>query len=155
MLGLIVALVGIFLADHLGIPELDGVASIVIGIVLGCTAVLLAYESKGLLIGEGARPRVIEGIRRIASEKNGIERVNELLTMHFGPKEVLLTLSVDFDSHLTADQVESTVSELELSIKEEFPEVTRVFIEAQNWRAHLESLQKAKSGHGEDATTTE
>jgi len=139
MLGLIVAFLGVLLGDLYGLPILDGVASIAIGLILAGTAVLLAYESKGLLIGEGARPAVTAGIERIVSEKAGIERVNELLTMHLGPHDVLLTLSLDFEDRLGSGQVEATISELELSIKTEYPEVTRVFIEAQNWRAHQRS----------------
>ena len=144
MLGLIAAFIGIFLADRLGIPALDGAASIVIGLILGGTAVLLAYESKGLLIGEGARPAVIAGIRRIVSGKTGIERVNELLTMHFGPQDVLLTLSLDFDDRLSSGQVERAISEMESEIKTAYPEVTRVFIEAQSWPAHLRNAATAQ-----------
>lgn len=142
MLGLVVAFIGIFLSDRLGVPALDGAASVVIGVILGATAALLAYESKGLLIGESASAELIKEIENIAMQKDGIERVNELLSMHLGPEEVLLNLSLDFDDRLSAQQVESTVSELEISIKTRFPEVARVFIEAQRWGAHLESEQK-------------
>jgi divalent metal cation (Fe/Co/Zn/Cd) transporter len=112
---------------------------------------LLAYESKGLLIGEGARAAVIAGIERIASEKPGIDRINELLTMHLGPRDVLLTLSLDFDDGLTASRVETVISELETSIKSSFPEVTRVFIEAQSWRAHRQNEKSSR--WGEDPET--
>ncbi len=144
MLGLIAAFVGIFLGEVYGIPELDAVASIVIGLILGATAVLLAYESKGLLIGEGARSAVVADVERIVSKKTGIERVNELLTMHLGPRDVLLTLSLDFDDKLTAGQVETAISELESAIKSEFPEITRIFIEAQSWRAHQLNEQASR-----------
>jgi cation diffusion facilitator family transporter len=146
MLGLMAAFVGILLGEIYGIPELDGVASVVIGIILAATAVLLAYESKGLLIGEGARPALVAKIEQIAAQKAGIDRVNELLTMHLGPYDVLVTLSLDFDDRLTAGRVEAAISELETSIKSEFPEVTRVFIEAQSWRAHLLSQEASRRG---------
>jgi len=155
MLGLIAAFVGILLSDQLGMPALDGAASIVIGLILGGTAVLLAYESKGLLIGEGARPAVIDGIQRIVSEKTGIERVNELLTMHLGPRDVLLTLSLDFDDRLSAGQVEHAISEMESAIKAVFPEVTRVFIEAQSWRAHERSAATAQGAEEPEAMESE
>lgn len=136
MLGLIAAFVGIALGQALGIPELDGVASIVIGVILGLTAILLAYESKGLLIGEGATPQVVAGIRKIAAEKPGIDGVNELLTMHLGPQDVLLTLSLDFNDKLSAGEVETLITEMEDRIKESYPQISRVFIEAQSWKAH-------------------
>ncbi len=139
MLGLMVAALGIALSEVLGLPLLDGVASIIIGLILAATATLLAYESKGLLVGESAHPNVMRGIRRILSEHRGIARINELLTMHMGPEDVLLNLSVDFDDQLSANDVEAAITELEAKIKSDFPEITRVFIEAQSWRGHLQS----------------
>jgi divalent metal cation (Fe/Co/Zn/Cd) transporter len=82
---------------------------------------------------------VVAGIEKIAAQKPGIDRINELLTMHLGPKDVLLTLSLDFADKLTSGQVETTISELETAIKSAYPEVTRVFIEAQSWRGHQHS----------------
>ena len=130
-------------------------ASIVIGVILAGTAVLLAYESKGLLIGEGARPELVAKIEQIAAEKPGIDRVNELLTMHLGPYDVLVTLSLDFDDKLTAGRVEAAISELETSIKSDFPEVTRVFIEAQSWRAHLQSQEASRRDQDPERHETE
>ena len=97
---------------------------------------MLAYEAKGLLIGEGVAPEVKRGIEAVISEQPGILRLNELRSMHLGPEEVLLTVSVDFGSDLSADEVERTISEMEQTIKARYSEVRRVFIEAQNWRAH-------------------
>ncbi len=140
MLGLIVAFVGIALSQALDMPALDAVASIVIGVILGLTAVLLAYESKGLLIGEGASPGVVASVRAIVSARKEIERINELLTMHLGPQDVLLTLSLDFDDKISAGAVEVSITEMEIEIKAAHPEITRVFIEAQSWRGHAASL---------------
>jgi len=136
MLGLVVAMVGIALGQALGMPVLDGVASVVIGIILALTAALLAYEAKGLLIGEGVEPEIKGGIEAVIAEQDGIFRLNELRSMHLGPTDVLLTVSVDFAGDMTADQVEATISKMEQEIKARYPEVRRVFIEAQNWRAH-------------------
>lgn len=136
MLGLIVAMAGIALGQWLDMPVLDGVASVLIGVILAATAALLAYEAKGLLIGEGVEPEVSQGIHAILDQQSGIIRVNELRSMHLGPEEVLLTISVDFGGDLSADQVEATISEMERQIKSSYPHVKRLFIEAQNWRAH-------------------
>ena len=136
MLGLIVALIGIALSQALDMPVLDGVASLGIGAILAVTAAFLAFESKGLLIGEAVRPEVRRGIEAIIAAQPGILRTNELRTMHLGPEDVLVNVSVDFGSDLTADQVEEVVTRMEQAIKERYPEVRRVFIEAQSWRAH-------------------
>lgn len=141
MLGLIVAFLGIGLGQALDLPVLDGGGSIVIGLILAVTAGLLAYESKGLLIGESAQREVIDGIENIIDEQPGILRLNEMLTMHLGPNDVLLNLSVDFSDSYSSTQVEDAISTMERAIKSNYPEITRVFIEAQSWQAHVENGQ--------------
>ncbi len=142
MLGLMVAFAGIAGATTLDMPQLDGAASILIGIILAVTAMLLAYESKSLLIGERAQVEVIGGIRAIILKQPEIIALNELLTMHLGPKDILLNLSVDFDDRVSSKQVEEAISDMERQIKKEYQEVSRVFIEAQSWQRHREALQR-------------
>ncbi len=136
MLGLIAAFIGILAAQTFDLPILDGVASVVIGVILAITAGFLAFESKGLLIGEGASRKLIQGVRTSVSKLTDVKYINELLTMHLGPREVLLNLSLDFQDAVSSEQVEKTVSELERDIKEQFPEVTKIFIEVQGRRGH-------------------
>ena len=137
MLGIIVAFVGIWLGQVMGAAWLDGAASVVIGGILAVTAALLAYECKGLLVGESAAETVVESLRALARDHSDDATVNELLTMQLGPEDVLVTMSLDFASGLSADDVERLVSELESKIKAAHPEVTRVFIEAQSFAAHF------------------
>jgi cation diffusion facilitator family transporter len=143
LLGLVVALLGIALGQWLDMPALDGVASIGIALILAATAVLLAYECKSLLIGEAVLPEVRRGIEAIIARQPGILRVNEHRSVHLGPEDVLLNLSVDFASELSADQVEEAIAQMERAIKGRYPEIRRVFIEAQSWRAHREALGQA------------
>lgn len=131
MLGLIVAFVGILLSQVLELPILDGIASLLIGAILAGTAAVLAYECRSLLTGEAASPATVAEIELIVAEQPGIHRMNELLTMHFGPHDVLLNVSLDFADRLSSAEVESIVSTLERRIKHRFPDITRVFIEAQ------------------------
>jgi cation diffusion facilitator family transporter len=141
MLGLMVALVGIAVGEALNLPVLDGVASVIIGIILAVTAAALARESKGLLIGESADSELVEAITTLVDQEPGIKVVNETLTMHLGPEDVLLNLSVDFEDGLSSEAVEATVTSLEARIKADFPVVRRIFIEVQSWRAHLDNRQ--------------
>ncbi len=143
ILGLMVALAGTALSVTLDVPEIDGAASILIGLILAAVAVLLAHESKGLLIGESARKEVVAGIERIVAGQAGIVAINEARTMHLGPEDVLLNLSLDFADHLSSAEVEAAISKLERMIKAAFPEVTRVFIEAQSLIGHEESRRRA------------
>jgi divalent metal cation (Fe/Co/Zn/Cd) transporter len=131
MLGLIVAFLGIWLGQVTGILILDGVASIVIGIILALTAAWLAYETKGLLIGESANMDIIDGVTSLADSFNSIDTVNETLTMHMGPNFILLTLSVDFKNNLDTGSIERSISQITKKIKSEYPGIKRVFIEAE------------------------
>ena len=146
MLGLMVAMAGIAAAEYLHMPVLDGVASVIIGVILAVVAVLLAYECKGLLVGEAARRPVVQGIRDIAEAKAGVSAVNELLTMHLGPADILVNLSLDFEDGLPSQDLEAAISELETEIKTAFPEVKRIFIEAQSLRAHLQAISAGAGG---------
>ena len=131
MLGLVVAFLGIWLSQTTGILYFDGLASVIIGLILGGTAIWLAYETKGLLIGESANTRVVEGIRALVQGSDGVEQLNEVLTMHMGPDFILVNLSVDFHDAIAAGDLESLIAGLDAAIKQQFPAVKRVFIEAE------------------------
>lgn len=130
--GLLVALVGVALSDQLGWYWADAVSSIIIGVILGTTALWLAFETKGLLIGESANRSVVDGIRRIVASQGRIERVQELLTMHMGPDFVLVNLNVAFDPDLSASELEQVIASVDAQIKQAYPTVKRVFIEAES-----------------------
>jgi cation diffusion facilitator family transporter len=137
IIGLVMAVIGIGLADVLNLPVLDGVASLGIALVLVVTAGFLAYESQSLLTGEAVFPEVRRGIERIAAAAPDVVGINQVLTMHFGPREVLVALSLDFDDSVSAAQIEAAVAHIERAIKTQFPEVARVFVEAKSFEDHL------------------
>lgn len=131
MLGLMVAFVGVALTQYTGVLYFDGAASVIIGFILLGTAVWLAYETKGLLIGESANQHVVKGIREILQDHSSIQKVNEILTMHMGPDFILANISVNFSNSLTAGELEKTIASLDRTIKQEYPLVKRIFIEAE------------------------
>jgi len=131
MLGLVVAFLGVLLSQVTGILVFDGIASVIIGLILLGTSIWLAYETKGLLIGERASTAVIRGIRSALAGRENIENVNEVLTMHMGPDFILVNISVDFKDSISAKLVETDIAEVDRSIKQKFPEIKRVFIEAE------------------------
>jgi cation diffusion facilitator family transporter len=139
MLGLLVALAGLLVGQLLDMPVLDGVASLLIGFILAGTAAFLAFECQSLLTGEGVSPQVQASIHAIAAAEPAVARPNEILTMHFGPEDVLVALSLDFQNSGTAADVEQAVTRIERRIKAAHPEVKRVFVEAQDRDAHAGS----------------
>ncbi len=138
MAGIIVAFVGIGLSQMTGQYWLDGAASVVIGLILAGTAWMLAVETKDLLIGEAATPATIAGIRILASKMPGVEKVNEVLTLHMGPEYILVNVSLDFADDCTAEHIEDEIAQLTLAVKSEWPLIKKVFVEAEEkWSPDL------------------
>ncbi|MEA2720775.1 MAG: hypothetical protein QOJ39_2639 [Candidatus Eremiobacteraeota bacterium] len=151
--GLVVAFAGLAFAQVLNMPVLDGVASVVIGVILAVTALLLARECQSLLTGEAADPAVRADIERIARSDRMVDRVNDVLTMHFGPDDVLVALSLDFANAASANDVETAVTRIERAIKDAHPEATKVFVEAQSFEAHRRGGEPPASPAGEPSAT--
>ena len=137
MAGIIVAFVGIWLSQMTGMYWIDGAASIVIGLILAGTAWLLAVETKELLIGEAAPPATVANIRKLAAQVPGVEKVNEVLTLHMGPEYILVNVSLDFEDDCQADHIENEVARLAKAIKTEWPLVKKVFAEAREKKPPL------------------
>jgi cation diffusion facilitator family transporter len=126
--GIAIAVAGTFLAVWLNAPALDGLASIGIGVVLAATAVFLARESKGLLLGEPARESVRQSLQKIAQDQLGVEKAFNLITVHMAPDQIVVAIDLEFEDELSAAQIERTVRALEKSMKHRHPEVIAVFM---------------------------
>jgi cation diffusion facilitator family transporter len=127
--GIVVAFLGIFLGQQLNLPALDAVASLLIGALLATVAILLIHESQGLLIGESAERSVVDGIRELVLEEPSVSRSGRPLTMHLGPEEVLLNLSLEFAPHIDSTELAAIIARLEQRIRARFPSIRRIFIE--------------------------
>ena len=128
--GLVIAFFGVVLAQLTGLMIFDAIASILIGVLLAAVAFLLAYETKELLIGEAASPKNVELIRNAASQMPEVKAVGDVLTMHLGPKSILVTMNVDFQDRLSTRELEQAVDHLEEKIRKAVPAADRIFIEA-------------------------
>ena len=126
--GLAIALVGLGLAEWLDWPALDGVASIGIGLLLVLTAAFLANETRSLLTGEAASPRLVAEVRATLMADTRVKAVEEVLSMHLGPAEVLMGVTIDLADNLPGAGVEQAAQELSRAIEERHPEVTRIFL---------------------------
>lgn len=146
LIGLGIALVGISAAQYFERPWLDGAASIGISFILAATAMFLAHETKGLLIGEPALPRVEAAILAIAQADPAVERANGVLTVHLGPEQIVVGLSLDFVDDVSAADIEACVERLEDRLKSELPEVTDVFVKPQPTARWLERKKMIEEG---------
>lgn len=130
MLGLVVALVFVFIGHMTGNPVWDGIGSIAIGVLLCSVSLFLARETKGLLVGESASDQTLVQLNHVLNGHDEVEKIGNLRTMHLGPAEVLLAVDVDFASNLNSDQVEAAVEQLEKEIQAAMPHVSQIYIEA-------------------------
>ncbi len=132
--GLTVAFLGVLVGHLTGNHYADGIASIVIGVILAAVAVLLAWETKGLLVGESLKPAAVEEIRRLATQDEAIVAVGPPLTMHLGPTEVLLNLDLQFREGLSGEDIAAAIDGVEVRVRERYPQIKRIFLEAESVR---------------------
>ena len=130
--GILAAFLGVYLGHAFHNPAFDGIASMVIGVILAVVAVFLVIESKGLLLGEGINPKALGQIKSIFDAHPNVVKTETPLTMHFGPQEVLLAVNVQFKPGLRSGEIEKTIDVLEKSIRQAHPEIRRIFIETES-----------------------
>src|SRR5690348_7861108 len=128
MAGIIAAALGLLLSQLTHDPFFDGAASVVIGVILGFTAALLAYESKGLLIGESADPTLVRNLHKLACDQKGVVGVGHVLTVHSSPDQITVMMNVDFRDDMLAGEVERIVCRIEEEARERWPAVKRLFV---------------------------
>lgn len=128
LVGLVLAAIGLGLSLITGNPIWDGMASILIGVVLGGLALLLIYEAKGLLIGEAADPELVANIRSCAEAHKEIVTVHDVMTVHSSPTMVTVIISADFDDAISARDLERTVRDIEVQVAQRYPVVARVYV---------------------------
>jgi cation diffusion facilitator family transporter len=140
LVGLVIAFLGVFLGHLWSSPMADGIASILIGLLLAGVATLLVRESKGLLLGESVEPDILEDIRAIVDSDPAVARAKYPLTMHLGPEEVLMNLELDFHPGLQPGKITESVNRLEREIQRRHPEIRRIFIEARALQGRREEV---------------
>ena len=147
LIGLLIAFLGVAGAQAFSLPQLDGIASLGIGAVLAVSSILLARETKQLLIGESAHPHVRASILKIAAADHGIRDANGLITVQLGPQQIVAALSAEFEDTLTTGEIERCVNRIEDAIKGKHPDVAVLFVKPQTretWMRRNESVGHRK-----------
>ncbi|MGA9658980.1 MAG: cation diffusion facilitator family transporter [Asticcacaulis sp.] len=131
IIGIVIALIGTWASVTFDEPRLDGIASILIGLVLTVVAIILARESKALLIGERASQTTHNAIVKLAGSARGIVSVNYLITSQLGPQAVIAALSLEFEDQLKTPDIEDIVDHLEKTVRTKHPEITALFVKPE------------------------
>jgi cation diffusion facilitator family transporter len=138
LVGIALAALGTFLSQRLGLPILDGVASVMIGLILAIVASILASESKSLLIGEQASPELVSEVIALALDEPGVVSANGAFTVHLAPDQIFVVLSVEFSDELRAPEIEFCVEAIESRVRGEHPEIVALFIRPQTREKYYE-----------------
>jgi cation diffusion facilitator family transporter len=147
LIGIVIAAASTFSAVTLARPEIDGIASVGIGLLLAATSVFLARESKSLLMGEPAYPFIRESILSIANAHPGCLRANGLITVQLGPNQVVAMLSLEFSDNMVAPEIEEAVVSLEKSIREANPEIVALFVKPQTKKTFQDQRAESLDGN--------
>src|SRR5689334_20749456 len=142
LIGIAIAFVGTWASVHWREPRIDGIASIAISLLLGAVAGLLAHESKALLIGERADPKLQEKVFEIARATAGVVCPNGLLSVQLAPDQVVVALSVKFEEQLTAPEIEKIVVEMEEKIRQAYPQVFVLYVKPQSPDAFAAAMSR-------------
>jgi cation diffusion facilitator family transporter len=131
LVGLTLALVGVFLSDLTGNPIYDATAALLIGIMLMGFAVALAWENKRLLLGESLPKPEEKQLRAIIRQSDGVTSLVDFRTVYFGPENILVTSDVVFDPSLDTEKIDTHITDIEDAIRNARPDVRRVYIEPE------------------------
>jgi divalent metal cation (Fe/Co/Zn/Cd) transporter len=143
LIGIVIVAIGTWASQSLQEPRIDGIASIAIGLLLGCVSLLLARESKGLLIGERADLKLQEEVFAIARSTAGVTQANGLTSAQLSPDQVVLALSVKFDDALTTPEIEQAVLDMESKVRAAQPRVFVLYVKPQSPEAYTAALRRS------------
>jgi len=129
LLGLVLAFIGLSLAAELDQPWIDGASSVAIGVLLCGVAVVMVYESKGLLVGEGMEPAALAEIRSLVAADRDVEHVGSLLSLYLGPDDVLLAIELRVLPQTSLTDLRSAIARIKKSIQQRYPRVRHVFLD--------------------------
>jgi cation diffusion facilitator family transporter len=131
MLGELIAAAGIAL-QLAGWKYADGAASVLIGLLLGATAVFLIAQNRDLIIGEGVEDEISRSIREIATSEGGFVSIRSARTMYFGPDNVLVTMDVLFAPDRKAGELIEAVDRIQRAIRQKHPAVKYIYIDPES-----------------------
>ncbi len=134
LIGLAIAMAALLTEYVTGILFFDGLASILIGVLLGVTALVMGYETKSLIIGESADPALLRRVRELLLKEESIARVIHLRSLHLGADDILLAVKAEFNPRLNSTQICSLINAIETDIRRRHPEITKIFIEPDIFR---------------------
>ncbi|WP_311953116.1 cation diffusion facilitator family transporter [Mucilaginibacter terrae] len=129
VIGILIAFTGILLGQILGNPYIDGIASVMIGLLLTAVAILLVRESRSLLMGESASAEELQKIIALAESFENVKQVESHQSMYLAPEEVILVLKVRFKQGIDVGEVGLSIATLKKDIQELYPHFKQIYVD--------------------------
>jgi cation diffusion facilitator family transporter len=142
LIGIVIVFVGTWASIHWREPRIDGIASLLIGVLLGGVSVLLARESKALLIGERGDLKLQEHVFAIAKATPGVLCPNGLVSAQLAPDQVVVALSVQFEDWLTTPEIQHAITEMETKVRLAHPQVFVLYVKPQSAEAYAAAQRR-------------
>jgi cation diffusion facilitator family transporter len=134
LIGLAIAMIALLLEHFTGILFFDGLASVLIGVLLAATALFMGKETKSLLLGESADPALLRKIRLQLLKEESISRVIHIRSLHLGAEDILLAIKAEFDPQLNTRQICNLINGIESELRQRYPQINKIFIEPDIFR---------------------
>lgn len=135
--GLSIALLLLFLQHITNILIFDGIASIIIGIILCAVAIFMGNETRSLLLGESADPKLIKQVTTIFETEESITHIIYIKSLQLGPEDILISVKAEFSHRLTAKEISTLINGIEKEIRSKFPDIKKIFIEPDIYKNGL------------------
>lgn len=129
VIGLLIAFTGIMLSQVLNNPLIDGIASLLIGLLLTTVAVLLVGESRSLLMGETADHTELKAVTMLLEKEPVVNKIHETRSMYLGPEEVILLLRISFCADISVVKTAGEIRRLRKLLQARYPHYRHVFME--------------------------
>jgi cation diffusion facilitator family transporter len=129
LIGLVLAFLGVYLSALLDAPWIDGACSIAIGALLCVIALIMVYESMGLIVGEGMERGALGELRSIIGHDGQVRRVADLVTLYLGPQDVLLAIEIEMRPGISIEDVRSAIARIKAAIRKRFPQIRRIYLD--------------------------
>ncbi|WP_345948193.1 cation diffusion facilitator family transporter [Mucilaginibacter sp. PAMB04274] len=129
VIGILIAFTGILLGQLLENPYIDGIASILIGLLLTAVAILLVRESRSLLMGETPLPEELKAVIELTESDPLVNTVSQHLSTYLAPEEVILILKVNFIREAGNAQITDAIQSIRAAIQSRYPHYKQLFVE--------------------------
>ncbi len=131
MLGTLVVFICLFIGEKTRNPYLDGIASMLVGLILTAASALLARECRSLLIGEGISPKTEQEIAVMIKKHRHVTAINRIFSLYQSPDEILLVMILSFKPEITIAELNGIIEDIRKEIRGKYAKINHILIQPE------------------------